>query len=164
MRRKSSGREGRALDETAARERCLRLLSVRARSAAELKERLRQAGFPPGIIGRVLPGLAEAGLIDDEEFARSWIAARKVTGIGRRRLRAELARKGVERGTIESVLAEQVDDETERDQVERLARKRLARSAADEQALARVRRFLIGRGYGFEMVDDVLRAIAGEVS
>jgi regulatory protein len=162
MRRKSSQNKGRPLDEAAARERCLRLLSVRARSGAELRERLLQVGFSRSVIGRVLAGLAEAGLVDDEEFARSWIAGRKVTGIGRRRLRAELARKGIERGMIERLIAEQVDDETERGQVETLARRRLARSSVDARTLARLRRFLIGRGYGFEMVDDALRTIAGE--
>lgn len=140
----------------------MRLLSVRARSQAELRERLLGAGFPRGVIGRVLAGLAEAGLVGDEEFARSWIASRKLAGIGRRRLRAELARKGIERGTIERLIAEQVDDEMERGEVERLTRKRLDRSGGEAKALARVRRFLIGRGYGFEMVEDVLREMAGD--
>jgi regulatory protein len=162
MRRESSECKGRALDEAAARERCLRLLSVRARSAAELRERLLRTGFPRSVIEPVLAGFAEAGLVDDEEFARSWIAGRKAAGTGRRRLRAELAQKGIERSMIERLIAEQVDDETERGQVQMLVRKRLARSTVDAQTVARLRRFLIGRGYGFEMVDDALRAIAGE--
>jgi regulatory protein len=164
VRRRSSRREAPVLDETAARERCLRLLSVRARSAAELRERLVGAGFEKSVTGSVLADLAAAGLVDDEEFARSWIAARAGAGIGRHRLRAELGRKGIERGEIERLLAEQVDDEMERGRAEAIARRRLAEGTRDAKALARVRRLLLGRGYGFELVDDVLRLVAGEDS
>jgi len=162
MRKRNRDRKPRVLDEAAARERCLRLLSVRARSTSELRERLARAGFERTVVDPVLIGLSEAGLVDDEEFARSWIAGRASAGIGRRRLRAELARKGIERNVMERLLAEQVDDEAERGRLEILARKRLARAGMDAPTLARVRRFLIGRGYGFGMVDDVLRVVAGD--
>ncbi len=161
MRRKSSGRAERPLDESAAREKCLRLLAVRARSAAELRDRLLKAGFERSVFEPALADLAAAGLVDDEEFARSWISARNPAGVGRRKLAAELALKGIARDMIERLIEEQVDEETERQQAEGVARKRLG-AEWDAKALGRVRRLLLGRGYGFGIVDDVLRTIAGE--
>jgi regulatory protein len=162
MGRRSSRPKERVLDEAGAREKCLRLLAVRARSTAELRERLVREGLERGVVSRLLTGLEEAGLVDDEEFARSWIASRQAAGIGRRRLAAELSRKGIARSDIERLIAEQVDDEMERRQAESVARRRLAGVQREAKALARVRRLLLGRGYGFGMVDDVLRGIAGE--
>ena len=128
---------------------------------AELRERLARAGFEARVAAGALAGLAEAGLIDDEEFARSWIASRKAAGIGRRKLAAELGRKGIDRSMAERLMAEQVDDEVERRQAEAVARRRLG-AEWDAKTLARVRRLLLSRGYGFGTVDDVLQAIAGE--
>jgi regulatory protein len=161
MRRKSSERRERPLDESAAREKSLRLLSVRARSIAELRERLVRDGFEGSIVSGLLASLADVGLLDDEEFARSWITSRKATGVGRRRLAAELGRKGIARSITERLIAEHVDDEGERRQAEAIARKRLG-VQWDAKKLARVRRLLISRGYGFGTVDDVLQAIAAE--
>ncbi len=161
MRRKSSGRKEPPLDEQAARERSLRLLSIRARSTEELRQRLMRDGFAAEVVTDVLAGLTDAGLLDDEEFARSWIAGRAASGIGRNRLAAELTRKGIARDVTESLMAEQIDAEAERRQAEVIARRRLG-SERDAKALARVRRLLLTRGYGFATVDDALRAIAGE--
>ncbi len=160
MRRKSNKRQ-QPLDETAARKKCLRLLSVRARSVAELRQRLMQDGFEQSITDTVTADLTEAGLLDDEEFARSWIASRKTAGIGRRKLALELRRKGVERRLTERLIAELLDERTEREQAETLARKRLG-AEWDVKALIRIRRLLLSRGYGFGIVDDVLQAIAGK--
>jgi regulatory protein len=161
MGRKSSKRRERPLDEGAAREKCLRLLSVRARSTAELRAGLLREGFEGGIVSGVLDSLADVGLLDDEEFARSWIAGRKAAGIGRHKLAAELGRKGIDRSTTERLIAEQVDEGDERRQAEAIARRRLG-AEWDAKALARVRRLLLTRGYGFGTVDEVLQAIAGE--
>ncbi|MBN1459554.1 MAG: regulatory protein RecX [Armatimonadetes bacterium] len=160
QRKKSNAK--RPLDADAAREKCLRLLSRRARSEAELRDRLREAGCAEPVAEQVLAGLAATGLIDDEEFARAWVMSRKARGgSGRRKLSWELLRKGVSRELIERVLAEEIDDETERRQAAALARTRL-RNRAGAHDMIRLRRYLLGRGYGFETVDSVLQNISQE--
>ena len=61
---------------------------------------------------------------------------------------------------IERLISEHVDNDAERHQAEAVARKRLGEQW-DGRQLGRVLRLLLGRGYGFEVVDDVLRVIAG---
>ena len=56
---------------------CLRLLTVRARSRAELAGRLAKRGYPDEVTETVLTRLAEVGLIDDEDFAEQWVQSRR---------------------------------------------------------------------------------------
>ena len=150
-------------DPEAAREKCLRLLAVRARSAAELRERLRRVGFAPDVAESVIANLADTELVDDAEFARSWVASRQAAGgFGKQKLRWELRRKGVAEKLIEAALEQAVSDETEDEQALTLAQKRLKGEVEDARRLARVRRLLIGRGFGFDTVDRVMRRISSD--
>lgn len=150
-------------DEQAARERCVRLLALRARSAAELRDRMRDAGFHERVVEAVLADLVQAGLVDDAEFARAWVASRQAAGgAGRRKLYWELKRKGVADDLIKHVLDEMVTDEIETEQALELARRRLKGEQPDRQGLARLRRTLLGRGFGFEAVEAVMRRVASE--
>ena len=56
---------------------CLRLLTARARTRAELAGRLTQRGYPDEVIDGVLGRLEAVGLIDDEDFAAQWVRARQ---------------------------------------------------------------------------------------
>ncbi len=150
--------------EEAAREKCLRLLGRRSRSAAELRQRLNEAGFEHDIIETVLAGLERAGLVDDAEFARAWVASRVASGAaGRHKLRWELRRKGIHEDLIRRSVDEGVDDETEVEQALELARRRLRGQPPDASALLRLRRLLLGRGYGFGPVEAALRRLSSQV-
>jgi len=158
MRRKASPAPD---DPEAAREKCLRLLAVRARSGVELRDRLRRVGFARDVAEKVIADLAGAGLVDDLEFARSWVTGRQAAGgIGKQKLRWELRRKGIANELVERVIEESVDGEAEVEQALLLARKRL--SGNDAKSLARVRRLLASRGFGFDIVDAVMRRISSD--
>ena len=142
-----------------AREALFRLLAVRARSASELCQRLRQKRFAPELIDRVIADLQAKGYQSDEEFARLY-AREKWTnsGWGPARVRRELRVKG-----IAPELADQVVDETYADAdlaeaVLPFAQKRW-RSTAGLSLATRRRRlvsFLQRRGYDWETVSRVL--------
>jgi regulatory protein len=161
MRRKSSSPS--PDDADAAREKCLRLLSLRARSASELRQRLKSAGYTETVVESVLADLAGSGLVDDAEFARSWVASRQAAGgVGKRKLRWELRRKGVAQDVIEQAVGAALTDETEAEQALALASRRLGGSP-DERNLARVRRLLLGRGFGFDTVESVIRRLISDM-
>jgi regulatory protein len=156
-------KQARLLTEEAAREQCLRLLARRARSAEELRRRLRMAGFEQNTVEAVLADLERGGLVDDEEFARLWVAERRRSGqAGRHKLRWELQQKGIARDLIRASVDEAIDDEAEVEQALVAARRRLGNRPADAEALLRLRRFLLGRGYGYGTVEAVLRRISAE--
>lgn len=154
--------------EEQARALCLRLLTARARSRAELAGQLAKRGYPDEVSTRVLDRLTEVGLLDDTDFAEQWVHSRLANaGKGKRALAAELHTKGVEKDVITSVLGG-INPAAERGRAEQLVRKRLRReNLGDEAADAKVTRRLVGmlarRGFSQGMALDVVSVeVAGE--
>lgn len=148
---------------------CLRLLTARARTRAELAGQLTKRGYPDDVSERVLDRLADVGLIDDRDFAEQWVRSRHVhAGKGKRALISELRTKGVDNELIDAALAD-VDPESERTRaeqliVDRLRREKLTDDASDDAKLARrLVGMLARRGYGQSMAFDVVKvALANE--
>lgn len=93
---------------------CLRLLTSRARTRAELTERLARRGYPDDVSERIMDRLATAGLVNDADFATQWVQSRHTySGKGKRALAAELRTKGVSAENAAAALA-QIDGEAER--------------------------------------------------
>jgi regulatory protein len=164
-------RDGQAQDprvrEEQAKNVCLRLLTVRARTRSELATQLEKRGYPDETSTRVLDRLADVGLVDDEDFAEQWVRSRQVNaGKGKRALAAELRTKGVDDDVIAAAL-EDVDAEVERTRAEQLVADRLRRERLGDDDDVKVTRRLVGmlarRGYGQSMAFDVVKvALAGE--
>jgi regulatory protein len=154
--------------EEQARAVCLRLLTARARTRAELAGQLTKRGYPDDVSERVLGRLADVGLIDDEDFAQQWVRSRQVNaGKAKRALAAELRTKGVDDEVIAAALAD-VDASAERQRAEQLVADKLRRERlTDEADDVKVMRRLVGmlgrRGYGQSMALDVVKvALAAE--
>src|SRR3954467_10681606 len=93
--------------EEQARNVCLRLLTARARTRAQLAAQLTKRGYPDDVSGRVLDRLTAVGLIDDQDFAEQWVRSRHLNaGKGKRALAAELRTKGVDDDVIADALAD----------------------------------------------------------
>ena len=152
-----------------ARDVCLRLLTARPRTRAELRDALLRKEFEEDVADQVLGRLDEVGLVDDAAFAEMWVRSRHAyQGLGRRALAAELRRKGVADDVAADAVAT-VDSDAEEERARHLVRKRLRSLTAADEA-ARVRKLvgmLARRGYSeglaFRVVRDELRD-AGEES
>lgn len=91
--------------EEQARALCLRLLTARSRTRAELAGQLAKRGYPEDIGNRVLDRLAAVGLVDDTDFAEQWVQSRRANAAkSKRALAAELHAKGVDDDVITTVL------------------------------------------------------------
>jgi regulatory protein len=147
--------------EEQARNLCLRLLTARARTRAELEGQLAKRGYPDEVSKRVLDRLAQVGLIDDVDFAEQWVRSRRVNaGKGKRALAAELRTKGVDDDVITAALAG-IDAGAERERAEQLVRDKLRREKLGDDDDAKVARRLVGmlarRGYSQTMAFDVVK-------
>ncbi|WP_137147959.1 recombination regulator RecX [Mycolicibacterium sp. CR10] len=147
-----------------ARALCLRLLTARARTRAELEGRLATRGYPDDISAQVLDRLTEVGLIDDEDFAEQWVRSRRDNaGKGKRALAAELRTKGLGNEVITAALAG-IDAAAERARAEQLVRDKLRREKlgdpGDRDTENKVARRLVGmlarRGYSQSMALDIV--------
>jgi regulatory protein len=152
--------------EEQARALCLRLLTARARTRAELEGQLAKRGYPDDVSSRVLDRLADVGLIDDADFAEQWVRSRRVNaGKGKRALAAELRTKGVDNEVITAALAD-IDAGAERERAEQLVNDKLRRERNTDDE-AKLTRRLVGmlarRGYSHTMAFDVVKvALANE--
>jgi regulatory protein len=147
--------------EEQARALCLRLLTARSRTRAELAGQLTKRGYPADVSNRVLDRLAAVGLVDDTDFAEQWVRSRRArAGKGKRALAAELRAKGVGNEVITAVL-DDIDAGAERDRAEQLVRTRLRRETLgddDVRVTRKLAAMLARRGYAQSMVYDVVNA------
>src|SRR4029077_8448640 len=123
-----------------ARALCLRLLTARARTRAELADQLAKRGYPDDVSARVLDRLTDVGLVDDAGFAEQWVHSRRAkAGKGKRALAAELHPKGGDNDVITSALGA-TTPAAGRGRAEQLVRARLRRenlSDADDVRVSR---------------------------
>ena len=142
-----------------AREAALRLLSVRARSRRELLDRLKRKGFDSDVAGFVVETLAERGFVDDREFARLWADERmRLRPVGSRRLRQELAAKGVPADVVADVVKATYETHPEAGLARRVLDKRSRRTGVDEpKARARLHAFLVRRGFSHATAAQAIR-------
>ncbi len=84
-----------------------RFLEARARSVAEARRRLADAGYQTELIEAAIDRLAAIGLLDDEAFARHWIESRdRARPRGESALKRELRLRGVDPAIIAAALEE----------------------------------------------------------
>ena len=150
--------------EEQARALCLRLLTARAHTRAELSGQLAKRGYPADVSARVLDRLAAVGLVDDTDFAEQWVHSRRAnSGKSNRALAAELHTKGVDSDVITTALAG-IGADAERDRAEQLVRAKLRREtlSGDSKDEARLSRRLVGmlarRGYSQNLACEVVMA------
>jgi len=143
-----------------------RFLEARQRSVAEVRRRLRSAGYRADLVDGAIERLLELGILDDEAFARAWVESRdRARPRGERAIREELRVKGIDRSTIDTVLDERREGdgaEPDRDAAERLLernRRSLARVADSRQRRARAYALLARNGFD----PDVCREVAAQV-
>jgi regulatory protein len=147
--------------EEQARALCLRLLTARSRSRAELLGQLTKRGYPDTVSTQVLDRLAAVGLVDDADFAEQWVRSRRArAGKGKRALAAELHAKGVGKDVITAALAG-IDAAAEQVRAEELVRAKLRRetlSGDDVRITRRLVGMLARRGYSQNLACEVVLA------
>ena len=148
---------------------CLRLLTVRARSRAELDRKLAEKGFEEEVRAEVLDRLTAAGLLNDQQFAQDWVRQQhnrsgKVGAALVHGLRAH----GVGEEDVQAALG-QLDPEQREERARELVRHKLGRSlaaveAADQRLVGRLVGMLARRGYDGGLALRVVRSELAELS
>jgi regulatory protein len=140
----------------------LDLLAARAYTVRNLRRKLVQKEFAADEVDRAIARLVESGLLDDRKYAAEYARQKIVVGGSSvRRVRQELAKKGIDAESVgESIDAlleeEPVDQEAA---IERMAVKKL-RSMGDLDGVVKRRRvfgYLARKGYE---IDDINRVLA----
>ncbi|MGH3449735.1 MAG: regulatory protein RecX [Haloechinothrix sp.] len=142
-----------------ARDLCYRLLATRPRTRVELQHALVRRGIDPEVSDQVVAKFDKAGLIDDTDFAEMWVRSRHTyQGLGRRALKSELLRKGVDKEVADDAVGA-LDGDAEEHRARELVRKRLSSLAGVDETTA-VRRLvgmLARKGYPEGLAYRVVR-------
>lgn len=149
----------------AARDIVLRRLDRSSAPRAALAALLERKETDPRVAQEVLDRLEEAGVIDDDAYARMLARTRFAEkGASRRAIAHELRLKGLGEGAIEGALA-QIDEADESAAALALARKKVAATAGLEAQVRRRRTlaFLARKGYAPHVcVQAYEAALSGE--
>lgn len=129
--------------------------TLRPRSTWEMEQYLRRKKAQDETSKQILNKLSILDLLDDEAFARSWIASRRLLkSTSRRKLLQELRAKRVPNEIAEQALSEDIVDE-QTVIIELIARKRRQSRYQDEQKLMQ---YLAGQGFNYGDIKAALEA------
>lgn len=150
--------------ESVARTICLRLLTARPRTRAELAQALRRRHVPLEAAESILDRFCAVGLIDDEAFAQAWVSSRHTgRGLAGRTLANELRSRGVAADTVAEAVAA-LDPDTERATARRLVERRLS-SGSHTNGAGQARRLvamLCRKGYSPSLAGQIVREVLAD--
>jgi regulatory protein len=147
--------------------RALKLLAGRSHFRRQLEAKLATRGFEAAEVEATLDRLTELGYLDDERVAGDLIRERRRRGpVGRRRMRAELDRRGADPAAAESALETAWADHDDL-AAARVAAARWSRSSAGRRDPVRpeaLARHLDRQGFEAASIVRVVREVrAGEL-
>lgn len=140
-------------------QKALHFLSYRPRSSAEVRQNLLKRGIPDALVEETVNRLQRAGLVNDQEFARTWIENRNTFHPrSKSALRMELRRKGLSDEIVQPVLDEQVDEEALAFEAARKYARRLAGLEWFEFR-RKLSGFLARRGFSYTTLSPVVSEV-----
>jgi regulatory protein len=140
----------------------LRILARRDHSLAELVQKLTCRGYGEDVVQGVVAECQRLNYLDDARAARQIIDRMKCKGMGARRIRGELQRRGVEGELAEALLRECVPAVEEQAMARRLSLKKWKTFAAQtnsQKKKLRLQRFLLYRGFSDSVIFEVLKEL-----
>jgi len=141
----------------------LRFLSYRPRTERELRNKLRETEHAESHIDAVLDDLKQAGLVDDQAFARMYIRdTRAARPVGPLLLKQKLLLLGLDKELVEDALRETMENVSQDDDAKVAARKFLQQSGksgrrVDARKLrSRLTGLLARRGFSWDVIGKVV--------
>jgi len=140
-------------------DRALDLLSRRDHSERELFRKLQQKGAVVEELPELLSDLKKKGYLDDRRFSENFVRFRSGKAWGQRRYRQELLIRGVDKETVDSVLATlpEVGAAAVSEKLRRLVDRELAKGKAPEKIVDSLAR----RGFGHRQIREALSVGGG---
>ena len=145
-------------------QKALQLLERRPRAEAEIRRSLNKHDMPEEVIEAVMERLRRSGLVNDEQFARTWVENRtEFRPRSRRALAAEMRQHGLTHETIQQTLSETDLDE---EAIAYQAGLKQSRKLSQLEWLdfrRKLSAFLARRGFGYEVIAPVVQRIWKEI-
>lgn len=142
----------------------LRIIERNYKTEKEVYDKLIEKGYEEQTAIKSIDFLKEYNYIDDIRYANMYIRDRLRTQ-GKNKIKYALIQKGIDENTLIDVFSE-LDNSLEMDVAMNLAKKRydnLKKRETDKYKLSqKLYRFLVGKGYGFDLVSQVVKKITND--
>lgn len=156
-------------------ERMYGLFNIRARSEKEIRNYLNKLSFKRKIkdsdngvsemaVSSLIDKLMKKGMINDKQFASSWVEARSKK-YGPQRIRQELFSKGIDRETVDAVFSEQVTGDSKEKLAEQLLKRKIKawKNLEPLKFKKKAYEFLMRRGFEFDFIKSVVEKFLKKV-
>ncbi len=146
-------------EKNAALDKAMLHLSATRKTEKQMREFLTKKGYLLAVCDYVVEKLFSYGFLNDGEYAEAYIeqAAGKKGG---RLIKMELRGKGLSEEAIENALAG-LPEEREKEAALTVAKKYLRGKPLDEENRRKAYRYLLGKGFDYEVAKEAIVALAG---
>ena len=145
-----------------AMDKAITLLSMRSRTEKEIVDSLRRNAYPEETIARVMQRLVEAGYINDTDYATQYTSSRLTRGVGSRRIRMELRKKGVSADTIDDTITALDDEDILNSAIKTAEKAARGKNMSDRADRQKVLAALARRGYDYDIARTALDTVLDE--
>ena len=142
-------------EKSVAFERAMDYLGRGLKTAKQMRDYLEKKGYDKQVVEYVITKLEEYRYVDDDAYAKLYVERNSATK-GDRRLKQELIQKGIAVSRAEEYAV--TDDEQALSNAQRLAERYMKNKPATIKSLQNLQRYLLGRGYGFDVVNTIVRS------
>lgn len=140
-------------------DKAVRYMSSSLKTTRQIREYLRKKEYSPQTIDYVVDKMKEYKYLDDEAFAKAFVATYS-NKYGKLKLISALKSKGVGDGVIDSVM--NAEDLKMEDSIENTANKYLRNKERTSETYMKLSRFLYSRGYEFDDIKSLINRLKGE--
>ncbi len=138
--------------------RAMHLLNAMGRTEAQLREKLKQGGYPEDIIDEAVAYVKSFGYVDDLNYARNFIEGRKEKK-SKREIQMLLKGKGISDGDVERAMEECYAKEDSLQAIQKLMEKRhYVPEEASYEERQKLMAYLMRKGFSY---DDVCSVVHG---
>lgn len=143
-------------------QRALKFISYRPRAEAEVQKNLEKHETPEAVTTQVIARLRKSGLVDDAQFAQTWVENRSVfRPRGRRALVSELRQKGISSELIDEALHDLDEDELAYQAARKQSRRYQGLDFQDFRK--KMSAFLARRGFSYGIAKPVIEQVWSEI-
>lgn len=139
----------------------LKIIERTYKTEKELRDKLSLKGYEDHIIKRTINFLGEYNLLNDANYAKMYVKDRGKSN-GQKKIKYMLIQKGIDESIIEEEL-DKLDKDEIKNVVQEMALKKykvLCKRENDSYKLSqKLYRFLMGKGYDYELIKDVVKSI-----
>ena len=138
--------------------RAMYLLNTMGRTELQLRQKLQQNEYPQDAVEEAVQYVKSFGYINDEEYARSFIAGRKEKK-SRKELHMLLVQKGVDSEILDRVFEEEYDDQDAAFHAIQaiLIRKKYSPENADPKETQKILGYLVRKGFKYDDIRKVIQ-------